>query len=82
MKKREGFHLLREVSKCFKYTETDELFFYLLNFSIFVSNAQPQFVNICFRFIPPSMRGKEGNADYQERLAKVGFLLYISGLVI
>uniref|UniRef100_A0A3P8S188 Cysteine sulfinic acid decarboxylase n=1 Tax=Amphiprion percula TaxID=161767 RepID=A0A3P8S188_AMPPE len=43
MKKRDGFHLLRE----------------------------PEFVNVCFWFIPPSLRGKEGNADYQDRLAKV-----------
>uniref|UniRef100_A0A8P4KNN3 Cysteine sulfinic acid decarboxylase n=1 Tax=Dicentrarchus labrax TaxID=13489 RepID=A0A8P4KNN3_DICLA len=43
MKKREGFHLLRD----------------------------PEYVNVCFWFIPPSMRGKEGNADYQDRLAKV-----------
>ncbi|KAM3617405.1 uncharacterized protein V6R79_005721 [Siganus canaliculatus] len=43
MKKREGFHLLRE----------------------------PEFVNVCFWFIPPSMRGKEGHKDYQEKLAKV-----------
>uniref|UniRef100_G3P4T6 Cysteine sulfinic acid decarboxylase n=1 Tax=Gasterosteus aculeatus aculeatus TaxID=481459 RepID=G3P4T6_GASAC len=32
---------------------------------------EPDFVNICFWFIPPSLRGKEGNADYQDRLAKV-----------
>uniref|UniRef100_A0A3Q1FH04 Cysteine sulfinic acid decarboxylase n=1 Tax=Acanthochromis polyacanthus TaxID=80966 RepID=A0A3Q1FH04_9TELE len=31
----------------------------------------PEFVNVCFWFIPPSLRGKEGNADYQDRLAKV-----------
>uniref|UniRef100_A0A4W6FKX1 Cysteine sulfinic acid decarboxylase n=1 Tax=Lates calcarifer TaxID=8187 RepID=A0A4W6FKX1_LATCA len=29
------------------------------------------FVNVCFWYIPPSLRGKEGNADYQDRLAKV-----------
>ncbi|XP_031700960.1 cysteine sulfinic acid decarboxylase isoform X1 [Anarrhichthys ocellatus] len=32
---------------------------------------EPEFVNVCFWFIPSSMRGKEGNADYQDRLAKV-----------
>uniref|UniRef100_A0A8C2Z876 Cysteine sulfinic acid decarboxylase n=1 Tax=Cyclopterus lumpus TaxID=8103 RepID=A0A8C2Z876_CYCLU len=32
---------------------------------------EPEFVNVCFWFIPPSMRGKEGMADYQDRLAKV-----------
>uniref|UniRef100_A0A8D3BMQ4 Cysteine sulfinic acid decarboxylase n=1 Tax=Scophthalmus maximus TaxID=52904 RepID=A0A8D3BMQ4_SCOMX len=33
--------------------------------------SEPEFVNVCFWYIPPSLRGKEGNADYQERLAKV-----------
>nr|ABF22453.1 cysteine sulfinic acid decarboxylase [Takifugu rubripes] len=37
--------------------------FYLLH--------EPEFLNICFWFIPPSLRGKEGNPDYQEKLAKV-----------
>lgn len=32
---------------------------------------KPDFVNVCFWFIPPSMRGKEENADYWEKLAKV-----------
>ncbi|KAM4610103.1 cysteine sulfinic acid decarboxylase-like [Polymixia lowei] len=32
---------------------------------------EAKFVNLCFWFIPPSLRGKEGNADYQDRLAKV-----------
>ncbi|XP_047427309.1 cysteine sulfinic acid decarboxylase isoform X2 [Mugil cephalus] len=31
----------------------------------------PEFVNVCFWYIPPSLRGKEGSADYQDRLAKV-----------
>ncbi|KAM7404765.1 hypothetical protein PAMP_012080 [Pampus punctatissimus] len=31
----------------------------------------PEFVNVSFWFIPPSLRGKEGNADYWEKLAKV-----------
>uniref|UniRef100_A0A671X742 Cysteine sulfinic acid decarboxylase n=1 Tax=Sparus aurata TaxID=8175 RepID=A0A671X742_SPAAU len=31
----------------------------------------PEFVNVCFWFTPPSMRGNEKHADYQERLAKV-----------
>ncbi|XP_051516159.1 cysteine sulfinic acid decarboxylase-like isoform X1 [Myxocyprinus asiaticus] len=30
-----------------------------------------QFVNVCFWFIPPSLRGKENSADYQESLSKV-----------
>uniref|UniRef100_A0A3Q3LBI1 Cysteine sulfinic acid decarboxylase n=1 Tax=Mastacembelus armatus TaxID=205130 RepID=A0A3Q3LBI1_9TELE len=33
--------------------------------------AEPEFVNVCFWYIPPSLRGKEGNADYHDRLAKV-----------
>ncbi|XP_030278397.1 cysteine sulfinic acid decarboxylase isoform X3 [Sparus aurata] len=32
---------------------------------------EPEFVNVCFWFTPPSMRGNEKHADYQERLAKV-----------
>uniref|UniRef100_A0A8C9VG75 Cysteine sulfinic acid decarboxylase n=1 Tax=Scleropages formosus TaxID=113540 RepID=A0A8C9VG75_SCLFO len=32
---------------------------------------EPQFVNVCFWYIPPSLRGKEGNNDYQEKLSKV-----------
>uniref|UniRef100_A0A3Q0S7T1 Cysteine sulfinic acid decarboxylase n=1 Tax=Amphilophus citrinellus TaxID=61819 RepID=A0A3Q0S7T1_AMPCI len=33
--------------------------------------GQPEFVNVCFWFIPLSLRGKEGTEDYQEKLAKV-----------
>ncbi|XP_076022626.1 cysteine sulfinic acid decarboxylase [Genypterus blacodes] len=33
--------------------------------------GEPEFVNLCFWFIPPSLRGKEGDADYQDRLGKV-----------
>nr|ALX34911.1 cysteine sulfinate decarboxylase [Paralichthys olivaceus] len=33
--------------------------------------GQPEFVNVCFWYIPPSLRGKEGDSDYQDRLAKV-----------
>ncbi|KAB1269520.1 Cysteine sulfinic acid decarboxylase [Camelus dromedarius] len=36
---------------------------------------EPEFVNVCFWFVPPSLRGKKGSPDYSERLAKVGFLL-------
>lgn len=32
-------------------------------------------MNVCFWFIPPSLRGKEGNADYQNKLAKVSFCI-------
>lgn len=35
--------------------------------------GQPEFVNVCFWFVPPSMRGKERSADYQDKLAKVSF---------
>lgn len=31
-------------------------------------------MNVCFWFIPPSLRGKEGTEDYQEKLAKVDML--------
>ncbi|XP_072223578.1 cysteine sulfinic acid decarboxylase isoform X1 [Leuresthes tenuis] len=37
----------------------------------FLLLREPEFVNVCFWFIPPSLRGREGNADYQNRLAKV-----------
>ncbi|XP_062248348.1 cysteine sulfinic acid decarboxylase isoform X2 [Platichthys flesus] len=33
--------------------------------------GEPEFVNVCFWYIPPSLRGKEGDADYPDRLAKV-----------
>ncbi|KAL6483516.1 hypothetical protein MHYP_G00083880 [Metynnis hypsauchen] len=33
--------------------------------------SEPQFVNVCFWFIPPSLRGKENSTGYQEKLAKV-----------
>ncbi|XP_005478089.1 cysteine sulfinic acid decarboxylase isoform X3 [Oreochromis niloticus] len=33
--------------------------------------SMPDFVNVCFWFVPPSLRGKEGTEDYQEKLAKV-----------
>ncbi|XP_048839885.1 cysteine sulfinic acid decarboxylase [Brienomyrus brachyistius] len=32
---------------------------------------EPQFVNVCFWFIPPSLRGSEGTEEYQEKLSKV-----------
>uniref|UniRef100_A0A4W5JVZ9 Cysteine sulfinic acid decarboxylase n=1 Tax=Hucho hucho TaxID=62062 RepID=A0A4W5JVZ9_9TELE len=32
----------------------------------------PEFVNMCFWFIPPSLRGKENSPDYQSRLSEVG----------
>ncbi|XP_066564575.1 cysteine sulfinic acid decarboxylase [Amia ocellicauda] len=32
---------------------------------------EPEFVNVCFWFVPPSLRGQEASEDYQERLAKV-----------
>ncbi|XP_065432065.1 cysteine sulfinic acid decarboxylase isoform X2 [Chrysemys picta bellii] len=32
---------------------------------------EPEFINLCFWFVPPSLRGKQGCADYWERLGKV-----------
>lgn len=32
---------------------------------------KPQYVNVCFWFIPPSLRGKEKDAHYQDKLSKV-----------
>ncbi|GAB5573842.1 glutamate decarboxylase 1 isoform X2 [Prionailurus iriomotensis] len=36
---------------------------------------EPEFVNVCFWFVPPSLRGKQENPDYSERLAKVAPVL-------
>ncbi|CAB1312487.1 unnamed protein product [Coregonus sp. 'balchen'] len=33
--------------------------------------GKPEFVNVCFWFIPPSLRGKENSPDYHDRLSKV-----------
>uniref|UniRef100_A0A673W5V3 Cysteine sulfinic acid decarboxylase n=1 Tax=Salmo trutta TaxID=8032 RepID=A0A673W5V3_SALTR len=33
--------------------------------------GKPEFVNVCFWFIPASLRGKENSPDYQDRLSKV-----------
>ncbi|XP_015276853.1 PREDICTED: cysteine sulfinic acid decarboxylase [Gekko japonicus] len=32
---------------------------------------EPEFINLCFWFVPPSLRGKEGSTDYSHRLGKV-----------
>lgn len=32
---------------------------------------QPEFINLCFWFVPPSLRGREGSPDYWPRLGKV-----------
>ncbi|XP_070266247.1 cysteine sulfinic acid decarboxylase isoform X2 [Myotis yumanensis] len=36
---------------------------------------EPEFVNVCFWFVPPSLRGKQESLDYSERLAKVAPVL-------
>ncbi|TKC52646.1 hypothetical protein EI555_004502 [Monodon monoceros] len=36
---------------------------------------EPEFVNVCFWFVPPSLREKKGSPDYGERLAKVAPIL-------
>lgn len=36
---------------------------------------EPEFVNVCFWFVPPSLRGQQESPDYSERLAKVAPLL-------
>ncbi|XP_059041209.1 cysteine sulfinic acid decarboxylase isoform X2 [Mustela lutreola] len=36
---------------------------------------EPEFVNVCFWFVPPSLRGKQESPDYSERLAKVAPVL-------
>ncbi|KAI2649538.1 Cysteine sulfinic acid decarboxylase [Labeo rohita] len=37
--------------------------------------SKGHFVNVCFWFIPPSLRGKENNPDYQERMVKRGTMM-------
>ncbi|XP_028928791.1 cysteine sulfinic acid decarboxylase [Ornithorhynchus anatinus] len=32
---------------------------------------EPEFLNVCFWFVPPSLRGQQESPDYVERLAKV-----------
>ncbi|XP_061871455.1 cysteine sulfinic acid decarboxylase [Colius striatus] len=32
---------------------------------------EPEFINLCFWFVPPSLRGREGSPDYWPRLEKV-----------
>lgn len=73
LKKRTGFYLLHEVIhdlRRVKYISALGLFFFIL---VYFLCDQPEFLNICFWFIPPSLRGKEGNPDYQEKLGKVSF---------
>ncbi|XP_011903516.1 PREDICTED: cysteine sulfinic acid decarboxylase isoform X5 [Cercocebus atys] len=36
---------------------------------------EPEFVNVCFWFVPPSLRGKQDSPDYHERLSKVAPML-------
>ncbi|XP_066225737.1 cysteine sulfinic acid decarboxylase isoform X2 [Saccopteryx leptura] len=36
---------------------------------------EPEFVNVCFWFVPPSLRDKQESLDYSERLAKVAPVL-------
>lgn len=47
---------------------------FLSSHSSLPHSSQPEFVNVCFWFVPPSLRGKQESPDYSERLAKVGFL--------
>ncbi|KAM9073734.1 cysteine sulfinic acid decarboxylase isoform 2-T2 [Megaptera novaeangliae] len=36
---------------------------------------EPEFVNVCFWYVPPSLQEKKGSPDYGERLAKVAPVL-------
>ncbi|XP_073939569.1 cysteine sulfinic acid decarboxylase isoform X7 [Castor canadensis] len=36
---------------------------------------EPEFVNVCFWFVPPSLRGKQERPDYKERLSQVAPML-------
>lgn len=72
MKKREGFQLLSMViSYIFHKAYLSFLPAKFHYHACICLCGQPEFVNVCFWFIPPSLRGKEGTEDYQEKLAKV-----------
>uniref|UniRef100_A0A3Q3W3Y1 Uncharacterized protein n=1 Tax=Mola mola TaxID=94237 RepID=A0A3Q3W3Y1_MOLML len=46
--------------------------------SSFIQHGQPVFVNLCFWFIPPSLRGKEGNTvdpAIKERMRQRGTMM-------
>ncbi|KAG2468139.1 GADL1 decarboxylase, partial [Polypterus senegalus] len=67
--------LEERVDRAFTYTRylVDEMkkregFQLLLEVS---KSAFPQFVNICFWYIPPSLRGQQGQEGYEEKLSKV-----------
>ncbi|XP_013014671.1 cysteine sulfinic acid decarboxylase isoform X2 [Cavia porcellus] len=36
---------------------------------------EPEFVNVCFWFVPPSLRGKQESPDYSQRLSQVAPVL-------
>lgn len=36
---------------------------------------EPEFVNVCFWFVPPSLRGKKESPDYSQRLSQVAPVL-------
>ncbi|XP_072510894.1 cysteine sulfinic acid decarboxylase isoform X1 [Notamacropus eugenii] len=36
---------------------------------------EPEFVNVCFWYVPPSLRGQQDSADYCKKLAKVAPML-------
>uniref|UniRef100_A0A2K5IAI5 Cysteine sulfinic acid decarboxylase n=1 Tax=Colobus angolensis palliatus TaxID=336983 RepID=A0A2K5IAI5_COLAP len=38
-------------------------------------SSQPEFLNVCFWFVPPSLRGKQDSPDYHQRLSKVAPVL-------
>uniref|UniRef100_A0A3Q3WFH9 Uncharacterized protein n=1 Tax=Mola mola TaxID=94237 RepID=A0A3Q3WFH9_MOLML len=51
---------------------------YLFHTSSFIQHGQPVFVNLCFWFIPPSLRGKEGNTvdpAIKERMRQRGTMM-------
>lgn len=41
-------------------------------FSFPLPPLQPEFINLCFWFVPPSLRGRESCPDYWSSLGKVG----------
>lgn len=80
MKKREGFRLLREVSKCFKHTEKDELFF-PAKFLIACLYLSPWSAGVCECLLlvyTTQYEGKGRKCRLPGQTGKSKFLFYIS----
>lgn len=43
----------------------------MILFLLLLFLPQPEFINLCFWFVPPSLRGRESSPDYWLKLGKV-----------